>query len=47
MPETNRVAIQISDDDAAAIDTALASLEGKLASYLIALSTEEGGACRR
>ncbi|MDO9547767.1 MAG: hypothetical protein Q7J65_02240 [Candidatus Marinimicrobia bacterium] len=41
MPETNRVAIQISDDDATAIDTELTSLEEKLANYLIALSTDE------
>jgi len=41
MPETNRIAVQISEEDAAAIDTSLTVLEEKLANYLIALSTDE------
>ena len=41
MPETNRIAVEITAEDAAAIDTALTALEEKLASYLIALSADE------
>jgi len=41
MPETNRIAVEITAEDAAVIDSSLTALEEKLAAYLVALSADE------